>query len=223
MITCNDFLATTRPDLFCRVKGVIFDCDGVLIDSREANAGFYNIFRSRYGLPPINEDEKTYVHGATVDDSLAHVLPPQHMPDAQEFRKTLDYRDVLPHLSLEPGLRELLLQLRDCGRKMAICTNRITTMNMLLGHFGLTAFFNPVVQARNVSLAKPHPEGVNAVLNKWGLPKDEVVFIGDSAFDQAAADGAGVPFWAYKNPSLTAVLHLPDFASLRRCMARCKA
>lgn len=219
MLLCTDFLPKEH---FERFQGFIFDCDGVLIDSREANAGFYNIFRAHYGLPFLTEEEKDYVHGAAVDDSLDYILPPEARRDAETFRKTLDYRDVLPVLKLEPGLRNLLLVLKEQQVRMGINTNRTTTMNMLLSHFGLTSFFNPVVQARNVSRAKPHPEGVNYILSAWNLPREAVVFIGDSGFDQAAAKGAGVTFWAYKNPSLTADLHLPDFQALTRCIRKCR-
>ena len=40
-----------------RPSGVIFDCDGVLIDSREANIAYYDYLRSYVGLPPLPKEQ----------------------------------------------------------------------------------------------------------------------------------------------------------------------
>jgi len=39
-----------------RYKGFIFDCDGVLIDSLQANVVYYNRYRTRFGLPPMSPE-----------------------------------------------------------------------------------------------------------------------------------------------------------------------
>ena len=41
-------------------KGVIFDCDGVLVDSVEANMAFYNAIRKKLGLPELNAEQREY-------------------------------------------------------------------------------------------------------------------------------------------------------------------
>ena len=48
---------TTRK----KIMAVVFDCDGVLFDSRQANRSFYDHIRSRFGLPPMPEEDVTYL------------------------------------------------------------------------------------------------------------------------------------------------------------------
>ena len=222
MTVCANFINAVREQ-WRQTRGVILDCDGVIIDSIEANAAYYNLFRARFDLPPLSDDEKRFVHSATVAGSLDHILPAELRAEAEEFRRILDYERVLPALALEPGLREILETLRDADLRLAVNTNRINTMDLIIDRFGLHGFFEPVMQAGDVTLPKPHPEGVVRILTAWGHEPHEVVFVGDSHVDEATAKAAGVPFWAYRNPELNAQAHVSGFAELRSCIATLKA
>ena len=57
---------------------------------------------------------------------------------------------------------------------------------------------------------KPHPECLEVILQKFSLAPGQVVYIGDAEIDARLADAAGVPFIAYKNPSLSAWAHISD-------------
>lgn len=207
-----------------RLGGVVFDCDGVLIDSIEANAAYYNLFCRHFGRPAMSPSEKRFVHSADVRQSLSHILPDVSWAEIEHFSRTMQYRDVLPDLVLEPGLRELLEALQGLGLRLAVNTNRSDSMHMVLDHFGLHGFFDPVVQASDVPRPKPDPAGLRLILDTWGLPAGEVLFIGDSSVDEATAVAARVPLAAYKNPELTAALtHLPDFPTFREFMLLKKA
>ena len=205
---------------FSSFKGFIFDCDGVIIDSFEANAAYYNHILNHFGLPSMTAEQALYVHSASCDASLDYILPPEYRQAADDYRMNLDYRFVVPYLRLEPGLREVLLLMREKGYKLAVCTNRTSTMHFILDHFGLNGFFDPIIQAKDVSLPKPHPEGLQHILTEWRQQPDEVAFIGDSHIDQQTAAAAGVPFWAYKNPGLAARVHVTDFPKLHADMLR---
>jgi phosphoglycolate phosphatase len=210
-------------EFFAGIRGFIFDCDGVLVDSMAANMAYYNIFREHFGLPPMSREEELYVHSASNQESLDRILPAEFRAEAEEFRKTLDYRMVLPWLQLETGLTELLTWLSGKGFHMGVNTNRTNTMDMLLEHFGLSGIFDPVIQASCVSRPKPSPEGVLAILDGWRMLPGEAVFIGDSHVDEQTARAAGVRFWAYRNESLLAELHLSDYAELSACLKRVDA
>jgi len=88
-----------------------------------------------------------------------------------------------------------------------------------LRHFEIDRFFAPVISAGSLKRPKPDPEGVHRILDAWGLPLDRVAYIGDSALDERSAAAAGVPFWSYKNPGLAAAMFIPDFDTLRTCLA----
>lgn len=217
MIIVNDLM---RPEQFLGIRGVIFDCDGVLVDSLQANLFYYNWFRSQFGLPPMDPEEERFTHTRNVFDSIRRIIPEEKWEEAFALRDTFDYRQVLPHINPEPGIFPLISSLRDLGVKMAVNTSRTNTTDMLLSHLGMVGYFHPVVSTADVSRPKPHAEGVRLILDAWRLEPYEIAFIGDSSVDQATAGNAGVEFWSYKNPRLTAALYVPDFPSLQRAFER---
>jgi phosphoglycolate phosphatase len=203
------------PEL-SRIKGFIFDCDGVLFDSRDANSRYYNHILERLGLEPMDEAQDEYVHSHSVTDSIARIVPPDRLKEANTTRSAIPYNTFIRYMRPEPGLYELLSSIRDLGYRQAINTNRTTTMDLLLDRFELGQFFFPVVTAGIVSRPKPHPESLHKILDSWKAAPDEVVFIGDSRVDERTALAAGTVFWAYKNEALHASCLVPDFWSMRQ-------
>lgn len=205
------------PAFLSRVKGVIFDCDGVLVDSRDSNRMYYNLIREGLGMLSITPEEEAYVHMHSVTECLAHIIPPNRLDEANEVRRNLNYDDIFPYIFLEEGVVEFLDTLADRNVRMAVYTNRTDTVERLLRYFEIDKYFHPVVGAGSLKKTKPDPEGVFRILDAWGLPKDAVAYIGDSALDERSARTAEVPFWSYKNPGLLAAMYIPDFSSLRGC------
>uniref|UniRef100_I2Q160 phosphoglycolate phosphatase n=1 Tax=Desulfovibrio sp. U5L TaxID=596152 RepID=I2Q160_9BACT len=216
MYVCNPL---SPPDFLDRVKGIIFDCDGVLVDSRDANRMYYNLIREGLGMLPITPEEEDYVHMHSVTECMARIIPADRLEEADTVRRNLDYNDIFPYIFLEDGLVELLDILAGRGIRMAVHTNRTNTVERLLRHFEIDNYFSPVVSAGSLRRPKPDPEGVLTILAAWDLPKADVAYIGDSALDERSARAAGIEFWSYKNPGLLAAMYLPDFHSLRRCLA----
>ncbi|NDY55907.1 HAD-IA family hydrolase [Desulfovibrio sulfodismutans] len=208
------------PDELSAVRGVVFDCDGVLVDSLDANRMYYNLIRERMGLLSMTPEEEEYVHAHSVTKSMARIIPPERLEEAEAIRRGFDYRDIMPYVYLEPGLRELLVLLRQKNVRMGILTNRTNTMDLVLETFDLSLFFYPVVTAGRISHPKPCPEGLHRILAAWELSASQVAYIGDTALDERAARAAGVTFWAYKNPALLAAMHIPNYDSLRQCLRK---
>jgi phosphoglycolate phosphatase len=217
LLICNPFLNGISLD---NLKGIIFDCDGVLFDSRDVNIKFYNEIRNFFDLPAMTWQEEEFVHSHSVRDSFNHILPEGYQAKLPAIRDRLDYSKLLPYMRMEDGLMELMEFLAGKTVKTAINTNRTTTMNLLLSTFGLEKYFWPVVTAADVSRPKPHPESLFKILDHWSVMPHEVVFIGDSIVDQETALGAQTPFWAFKNEGLQAQMLIPDFWTLREFLMR---
>jgi len=202
------------------IEAVIFDCDGVLVDSRAANAAFYNQILAHFNKELLTEAQLTYVHSRTVYESLAYLFQGDaRLPEAERFWRTTDYGPINEMLTLQPGLIECLKELH--GRfKTAIATNRTTTMSGLLRKFGLERYFDLVVTSLDVRNPKPHPEALEKILSFFGVNSREACYIGDSAVDEETARRAGVLFIAYRNEDLGAEHHLSDFAALIPLLAR---
>jgi phosphoglycolate phosphatase len=196
------------------IKLVIFDCDGVMFDTRQANTAYYNAILEFLGKPLLTRDQFTFAHMHTADETLAFLLPDaQDLGKARAFRKTMSYMPFIRDMVVEPGLKPLLRKLRPL-RKTAVATNRSDTMNHVLAEHGLEGCFDMVVTSLDVTHPKPHPEPLFKILDRFGFKADESLYIGDSELDEMAALAAGVPFAAYGNPNLEADFHITSLREI---------
>ena len=194
---------------------VIFDCDGVLFNSRESNRAFYNSLLAHFGKPPLSEEALNYVHMHTVFEAEDFLFPEtEERQRAQAYRQALDPEPFIRLMREEPGLREFLAFLRPAV-KTAISTNRTTTIGRVLALHDLSRCFDLVVSALDVLHPKPHPESLHKIIDHFQTQPKDAVYIGDSIVDAEAACRAGIPLIAYKNPLLKAELHVNSFQDLQ--------
>jgi phosphoglycolate phosphatase len=190
------------------VSAVVFDCDGVMFDSRQANVNFYNHILFHFGLHPLTPEDIEFVHMHTAVDSLNHIFRNSpHVARAQEYRLKLDYTPFIKDMVIEPGLKEVLHFLKQrCG--LAVATNRSNTIARVLELNGLTHYFDIVVSSLDVKNPKPHPEPIFKILDFFGIEPQECFYVGDSFVDYETARSAGVLFISYKNRGLNADYHV---------------
>lgn len=200
------------------IKVVAFDCDGVMFDSREANRAYYDHLLHHFGLPVMTPEQLAYVHMHTVDESLAFLMGASVDLDAvHAYRRRLGYLPFLKYMQMEPGLVDLLERLRS-RFKTAVATNRTDTMAHVLAANNLEHLFDLVVCALDVTFPKPHPEPLNKVADHFSVSPQEVVYVGDSQVDEIAAQAAGMPFVAFRNPGLNADHHIRQLSELPSLM-----
>ncbi len=200
-----------------KLKLVIFDCDGVMFDSKEANRQYYNHILAEFSHPPMSEEELDYVHIHNVMESVRHILRhyPEDIARAEEYRADLDYQPYLQHMRIEPDLIEFLEFLKP-DYERAISTSRTTTMGTILDIFGLTPYFGMVITAFDVANPKPHPEALLTILEHYRISPAEAIYIGDSIIDREHSAGAGMRLIAFKNPKLAAEYHVSSFMEITR-------
>lgn len=203
-----------------QVKVVIFDCDGVMFDSRKANEAYYNQILKRFKKrEAMNEDECNFIHMHTADESVAYLFrdDPSLREAAQAYRREIDYLPFIPYMEMESYLIPFLEYLRP-AYNTAISTNRTDTMKHVLSSYGLEGYFDFVVSALDVQRPKPHPESLHKILRYFKITPKEALYIGDSEVDQAASEAAGVPLVAYKNKRLSADYHIEHFKELEELL-----
>ena len=198
-----------------QVRIVIFDCDGVMFDSKKANEAYYNHILEHFGKPHMDSLQCEYVHMNTAEQSVAHLFKddPQ-LPQALAYRGRISYFPFIPVMQLEPYLKDFLRFLRP-AYKTAISTNRSDTMGRVLEHHGLEDCFDMVVSCLDVKQPKPDPESLIKILDHFGLSPEQAIYIGDSEIDELAARAAQIPLVAYKSKNLSAPYHVEHFKEIQ--------
>ncbi|MBI3210818.1 MAG: HAD-IA family hydrolase [Candidatus Solibacter usitatus] len=176
---------------------LIFDLDGTLIDSQLDLANAVNAARGHMNLPPL-ENSAVYAmvgHGAPV--LIRRALGPD-APDA-DVERALEfflkhYREhMLDHTVLYEGVRETLDSFRARGLPMAILTNKPVNFSVsIIAGLGLTDHFFRIYGGNSFDFKKPHPVGVNALLEESGVGREKACMVGDSAVDIRTARNAGI-------------------------------
>lgn len=182
------------------ICGIIYDCDGVLFESRAANLAYYNAVLQQLGEPPVAAEDSVKAHlchTAASPEVFAALLGPVRVEQALACAAALDYRQFIPFMTPEPGMVETLAAL-SAQMPLAVATNRGPSMLEILHHFGLSQYFQTVVTSRDVARPKPHPDMLELAARRLGLREVELLFVGDSELDRAAAERAGIRFAAYK-------------------------
>ena len=209
-------------DLFkTGLKGIIYDCDGVMINSRAANNLFYNSVLAYFNLPPMTHEQELYSFMASGLEALLYILP-------KELHKEIDYvvthvvnydRDIVPKLTLMPGFREFVTEMANFGLKQAMCTNRTAHgFDAVLRFFDFPAYFDPIMTV-SVVKPKPDPEGACKIVETWQFSPKEIMYIGDSTHDLAAARGAGTHFCAINALDFTGDITVNSYEELRQILA----
>ena len=195
---------------------VIFDCDGVMFDSRGANQAYYNQLLSHFGCPPMDEQATAYVHMHNVFDSMAHIFARHDhisLEQVNEYRNTVDYADFLKYMTMAPDLIDFLKVITPAYRR-AISTNRTNTMDMILDIFKLRPWFEMVVTAETAPRPKPAPEGLYMILEYFDLTPGQAIYIGDSTVDQDLCATVNMDLIAFRNQDLSARYHVESFMEI---------
>lgn len=197
---------------------MIYDCDGVLFDSLEANTKLYNDLCSMVGRGSLREEEIQYVHTHTVFEAIHFIFGKENDLEKKALeilkQKKIDLKNYVSYLKMEPHLVEVLEKLKEKGMLRAINTNRTTSMPYIMERFNLWPYFEMVVTALDVKNPKPHPESIEKIIEAFKLKKEEAVFVGDSDVDKQTAESSGVRFVAYKNREIANDLFIEDHLDL---------
>lgn len=198
------------------LKLIIFDCDGVMFDSKFANREYYNQLLAHFNRPPMSQAEIEYVHIHNVMDSSRYIFrhyPEQDLKEVTAYRMALDYTPFLGHMKMEPDLIEFLERTKS-RYKLAISTNRTNTMVPILQMFQLEDYFEKVMTAENARRPKPAPDALLEILDYFECETDEAIYIGDSSIDREHTINCGMRLIGFRNTALDAEYHVTSFMEI---------
>ncbi len=197
------------------IKAVVFDCDGVMFDTADANRMYYNEVLEHFGKKKLTDEQFVKVHMFTVKEALEYLFPEMDsLYEVYNYMTGVGYPRFISYMKIEPGLRQLLKVMKSKGYIRAVATNRTDTMPSVLKEHKLENQFDMVVTAADVKKPKPEPDQLIKIMEEFELEPFEIIFIGDSQYDAMASFKAGTFFIAFKNDSLKADFHVDSMEEI---------
>ncbi len=185
---------------------VIFDMDGVIIDSEEIHKkAYYETFQS-LGVHVSEELYKTFTGSSTINafQKLVEYFNLDKDPKDLVLDKRARYVNFFendPNLQLVSGVENLIKHLYNKGLTLVLASSSaMVNINRVFDRFNLHQYFTAKISGADLTASKPHPEIFEkaAVLGK--TPKENCIVIEDSDNGIKAANDAGIYVVGYKNP-----------------------
>jgi phosphoglycolate phosphatase len=185
-----------------KIRCVLFDLDGTLVDTAPEIADAVNDTLRRLKRPPVPEALVRSWIGEGSRVLLSRALAHAGLPEAQLKQVWGDFQhDYLERCGTRsqvyPRVPETLKRLAMMGVPMALLTNKESAFaHRVLVRHGLSEFFDLMVTGDTLPVRKPDPAVVRHALSALGVDAETALLVGDSATDIRTARAAGVAVWA---------------------------
>ena len=174
---------------------VILDFDGTLADTQPIIVASLQRTLEELHLPPRTDAECAAIIGLPLAECFATLCGVDSATAgrcAEVYRRVFDELNTDGAVTLFPHVLETLKALHDKGLQLAICSSRgRPTLEGFVRDFHLEPYVKMVVSASDVQHHKPHPEPVQIILDKLGIPAEETLVVGDASYDILMGRAAG--------------------------------
>jgi HAD superfamily hydrolase (TIGR01549 family) len=185
----NDMFMPKRKT---ELKAVLFDLDGVILDSFERQYAVFNDLRKKLGLKKIDREEfRKKLWGNSLEVNAKNYFK------EQDFKKLhIDYNSLVKeHVGkskLPARTKEVLETIKKKKIKIGLVTNttKQRTINDLRFH-KIKHYFDAIMTADDVEKPKPYPDPIIKICEKLEIMPDETIFVGDTKNDYKAGKAAG--------------------------------
>ena len=184
------------------MKAILFDLDGTLTDSGEGIMNCAQLALEHYGIHVDNRDDlRVFVGPPLVDTFYKFGVPKEELDHAVEIYRSR----YIPIGKFEncpyPGIRDLLEKLKSAGHKLYVATSKPETTSIeILEHFDMAKHFD-IIAGASFDRSRSSKEDVIAYLLQQCGDYDEIIMVGDTAFDVIGAKAHGIPTvgvaWGY--------------------------
>ncbi|UCE28855.1 MAG: HAD family hydrolase [Candidatus Bathyarchaeota archaeon] len=185
------------------VKAIVFDVDGVLIDSTEIIAEAYEGTAKKLGLRIPSTFEVAGLMGRPLSE-IVEILWPRSNAELymEEYRRLfMDESLVIPAIE---GAVGAVRKIREYGFRVGILSGKIAFF--IRKHLEEAGFnmnwFEAVVSFETTKKHKPDPEPLLFAINKLGVKPEEAIYVGDAISDYECARDAKVEYFAVLTGSL---------------------
>ena len=204
--TCGSGRLTRRPipgsaeapmaAEFSARRGVLFDLDGTLTDSRIGITRSVAYALSTYGITVEDTDSLCCFIGPPLDESFTKYFG---FPTDQAKEAVARYRDYYRERGiyenrLYPGIRALLADLHRTGRCVALATTKPQIFaERICEYFGVAPDIDEVVGSEMDGRRVRKPELIECAFRRTGLTPGDALMVGDRSLDILGARSHGIP------------------------------
>ena len=188
------------------VKCVIFDMDGVIIDSEEIHKkAYYETFES-IGVNVSDDLYKTLTGSSTINafEKLVAYFNLDENPEELVLAKRKRYVNFFendPNLHLVNGVEDLIIHLYNKGIVLVLASSSaMVNINRVFTRFNLHSYFTAKISGADLTASKPHPEIFEKAAVLGNTSKENCFVIEDSDNGVKAANDAGIFVVGYQNP-----------------------
>ncbi len=174
------------------INAVLFDLDGVLLDSFETWASLVDAAARHFGHPPVTREAFRAVYGQPTASDVERFFPDQTVESVEAYYEA-HFAEHAGAAEVAPEAAGVLATLAARGVLTAVITN---TPSGLARQMLEAASLAPdaVVGSSDVPKAKPAPDMVFRACEVLGVEPWDALVVGDSPYDKEAAAAAGAPF-----------------------------
>jgi HAD superfamily hydrolase (TIGR01509 family) len=170
-----------------KLKAIVFDLDGTLVDSKLN----FDLMRDEIGIP----------QGEPILEFLERHPDPSFVTHAMNIVHQHELRGALSATVID-GVIELLQTIKSFKIPLGLLTrNSKEITDLTLSNLNLD-FFDSVI-TRDCARPKPDPEGLIVMSKSWSLPPIDMIYIGDYGFDIETAKAAGCRAGLYAQKGLS--------------------
>ncbi|CAM1366494.1 HAD family hydrolase [Tenacibaculum xiamenense] len=195
-----------KTEALKNTKCVIFDMDGVIIDSEFIHKkAYYETFTS-LGIEVSEELYKTITGSSTLNafQKLVTRFKLNLDPSELVLKKRnyyINYFESDPSLKLVDGVHEIIKYFFDKGMTLILASSSsMPNINRVFDRFELNQYFTGKISGADLKESKPHPEIFEKASIMANISKEECVIIEDSDNGIEAANKAGIFVFGYSNP-----------------------
>lgn len=195
-------------------RGVVFDLDGVLIDTSRVWHRVVEDTAARLECPrvPWEVFHPTFGQGTAADCAQFFEGAPVEVVDRIYHERFLARLEEVERID---GAIEMLETLGERGICRAVATNTMRDLaDALVERAGLAPRLDAVASASEVPEAKPAPDVVLLAAERLGLGPNEILYVGDAVYDAEAAAAAGIRFVGFRREGDFRVERLREIPAL---------
>jgi HAD superfamily hydrolase (TIGR01509 family) len=189
-----------------KIKCVIFDMDGVIIDSEELHKKAYYETFNAIGVDVSDDLYKTLTGSSTINtfQKLVAHFNLDEKPEALVLNKRERYVNFFesdPTLHLVKGVEEIITYFYDKGFALVLASSSaMVNINRVFNRFDLNKYFTAKISGADLTQSKPHPEIFEKAAALANTAKEDCFVIEDSDNGVKAANDAGIFVVGYRNP-----------------------